>query len=146
MLSAQELLRIAQVLRIVRGVKQWREKCASVVSVLDRRFQGLLTNKFLEDAINGAIISEDEISDKASPALSEIRRKIKNAEQRARDVLNKIIRSASYKKYLQDAIITTRDGRYVVPVKAECRGSVNGLVHDTSSSGSTIFVEPMGVV
>ncbi len=146
MLSAPELLRIAEVLRVVRGVKQWRDKCASVESVLDRRFQGLLTNKFLEDAITGAIISEDEISDKASPALSEIRRKIKNAEQKARDVLNKIIRSASYKKYLQDAIITTRDGRYVVPVKAECRGSVSGLVHDTSSSGSTIFVEPMGVV
>lgn len=146
MLSMSELLNIAEVLRIVRGVRQWREKCASVSSVLDPQFQGLVPNKFLEDAITGAIISEDEMSDKASPALGDIRRKIKNSSQKARDVLNKIIHSPSYKKYLQDAIVTMRDGRYVVPVKAECRGNVSGLVHDTSSSGSTIFVEPMGVV
>ncbi|MCQ4114645.1 endonuclease MutS2 [Ruminococcus sp. zg-921] len=146
MLSMSELLRVAEVLRIVRGVRQWREKCASVQSVLDNRFQALIPNKYLEDEITGAIISEDEMSDKASPALSEIRRKIKNASQKARDVLNKIVHSATYKKYLQDAIVTMRDGRYVVPVKAECRGSISGLVHDTSASGSTIFVEPMGVV
>ncbi|MCQ4022317.1 endonuclease MutS2 [Ruminococcus sp. zg-924] len=146
MLSMSELLRVAEVLRIVRGVRQWREKCASVQSVLDNRFQALIPNKYLEDEITGAIISDDEMSDKASPALSEIRRKIKNASQKARDVLNKIVHSATYKKYLQDAIVTMRDGRYVVPVKAECRGSISGLVHDTSASGSTIFVEPMGVV
>ncbi len=146
MLSMSELLRIAEVLRIVRGVRQWREKCASVQSVLDSRFQSLVPNKYLEDAITGAIISEDEMSDKASPALSEIRRKIKSSSQKARDALNKIIHSATYKKYLQDSIVTMRDGRYVVPVKAEFRGSISGLVHDTSASGSTIFVEPMGVV
>lgn len=146
MLSMGELLNIAEVLRIVRAVKQWREKCASVSSVLDGQFQRLIPNKFLEDEITGAIISDEEMSDKASPALSDIRRKIKNASQKARDVLNKIIHSPAYKKSLQDAIVTMRDGRYVVPVKAECRGNVSGLVHDTSSSGSTIFVEPMGVV
>lgn len=146
MLSMSELLRIAEVLRIVRGVRQWREKCASVESVLDRRFQLLVPNKYLEDSITSAIISEEEMSDKASPALSDIRRKIKITSQKARDALNKIIHSATYKKYLQDSIVTMRDGRYVVPVKAECRGSISGLVHDTSASGSTIFVEPMGVV
>lgn len=146
MLSMGELLRIAEVLRIVRGVRQWREKCASVESVLDRRFQSLVPNKYLEDSITSAIISEEEMSDKASPALSDIRRKIKITSQKARDALNKIIHSATYKKYLQDSIVTMRDGRYVVPVKAECRGSISGLVHDTSASGSTIFVEPMGVV
>ncbi len=146
MLSMGELLRIAEVLRIVRGVRQWREKCASVESVLDRRFQSLVPNKYLEDSITSAIISEEEMSDKASPALSDIRRKIKITSQKARDALNRIIHSATYKKYLQDSIVTMRDGRYVVPVKAECRGSISGLVHDTSASGSTIFVEPMGVV
>lgn len=146
MLSMGELLRIAEVLRIVRGVRQWREKCTSVESILDRRFQSLVPNKYLEDSITSAIISEEEMSDKASPALSDIRRKIKITSQKARDALNKIIHSATYKKYLQDSIVTMRDGRYVVPVKAECRGSISGLVHDTSASGSTIFVEPMGVV
>ena len=146
MLSMGELLRIAEVLRIVRGVRQWREKCASVDSVLDRSFQSLVPNKYLEDSITSAIISEEEMSDKASTALSDIRRKIKITSQKARDALNRIIHSATYKKYLQDSIVTMRDGRYVVPVKAECRGSISGLVHDTSASGSTIFVEPMGVV
>lgn len=146
MLSMSELLNVAEVLRIVRGVKQWRDKSSAVPCVLDAKFQALIPNRHLEDTITGAIISGEEISDKASPALSDIRRKIKNSTQKARDVLNKIIHSPSYKKYLQDAIVTMRDGRYVVPVKAECRGNVSGLVHDTSSSGSTIFIEPMGVV
>ncbi len=145
-LSTTELLKIAELLRVVRGVKQWRENCAGTESVLDSKFSGLIPNKFLEEAISGAIISEDEISDKASPTLSDIRRKMKNASLKARDILNNLIHSSSYKKYLQDAIVTIRDGRYVVPVKAECRSNVSGLVHDTSASGSTIFIEPMGVV
>lgn len=146
MLSMGDLLNIAEVLRVVRSVKQWREKSASVQSVLDNYFEQLTPNKFLEDGITNAIISEEEMSDNASPTLGDIRRKIKNSSQKTKDVLNKIIRSQSYKKYLQDAIITMRDGRYVVPVKAECKGNINGLVHDTSASGSTIFVEPIGVV
>ena len=105
-----------------------------------------MSNKFLEEKITTAIISEDEISDKASSTLADIRRKIRTASSKAREVLDKIIHSTQYLKYLQDAIVTQRDGRYVVPVRSECRGSVPGLVHDTSASGATVFIEPMGVV
>ncbi len=146
MLTTIELLRIAQVLRIIRGVKQWQIKSQSTHTTLDPLFSGLVTNKFLEDKINSCIISEEEIADDASPALSDIRRKIRTATSKAREILDKIIHSSTYQKYLQDAIVTQRDGRYVVPVKAECRANVPGLVHDTSASGQTVFVEPMGVV
>ena len=105
-----------------------------------------MPNKFLEEKINDAIIAEDEISDKASPTLSDIRRKIRTASSKAREVLDKIVRSSNYSKFLQDKVITQRDGRFVVPVRAECRGSIPGLVHDTSGSGQTVFIEPMGVV
>ncbi len=146
MLTMRELLRIAEVLRVIRGVKQWQSKCASSENSLNQLFGGLVANKFLEDKITSAIINEEELYDTASPALSDIRRKIRTATSKARETLDKIIHSSTYKKYLQDAIVTQRDGRYVVPVKAECRGNVPGLVHDTSSSGQTVFIEPMGVV
>ena len=146
LLNIKELLKIAEVLRIIRGVKSWQAKCENTSTSLDILFQGLVVNKFLEDKIRSCIISDDEISDNASPALADIRRKIKNAASKARQVLEKIVHSSTYQKYLQDAIITQRDGRYVVPVKAECRGNIPGLVHDTSSSGQTLFIEPMGVV
>lgn len=145
-LTPRELLRIAETLRIIRGVKQWRSRCESAQTSLDFLFQGLTANKFLEDKIHNAILSEEEIADTASPALSDIRRKIRTASSKAREVLDKIVRSSTYQKYLRDSIVTQRDGRYVVPVKAECRGNVPGLVHDTSSSGQTVFIEPMGVV
>lgn len=145
-LSASELLKIARTLRVIRMVKEWHSKFASVENSLDFYFSGLVSNKFLEDKINTAIISEDEISDKASHALSDIRRKIRTASSKARETLDRIIHSSSYVKYLQEAIVTQRDGRYVVPVKSECRNNVPGLVHDTSSSGQTVFIEPMGVV
>ncbi|MBQ1507247.1 MAG: endonuclease MutS2, partial [Ruminococcus sp.] len=145
-LSAAELLRIANTLRIIRTVKEWRSRSGSAESSLDIFFSGLVSNKYLEEKITSAIISEDEISDKASPALSDIRRKIRTASSKARETLDKIVHSSAYIKYLQEAIVTQRDGRYVVPVKAECRGNVPGLVHDTSSSGQTVFIEPMGVV
>ncbi len=145
-LTTIELLRIAQSLRIIRGIKEWRSKSASVETSLDNHFESLSTNKFLEEKINTCIIGEEELSDNASSTLYDIRRKIRVAQSKAREVLDKIIHSSTYQKYLQDAIVTQRDGRYVVPVKAECRGSVAGLVHDTSSSGSTVFIEPMGVV
>ena len=115
-------------------------------TTLDGYFSGLVSNKFLEEKITNAIISEDEISDKASSTLADIRRKIRTASSKAREVLDKIIHSTQYLKYLQDAIVTQRDGRYVVPVRSECRGNVPGLVHDTSASGATVFIEPMGVV
>ena len=145
-LSTSELLKIARTLHVIRTVKEWHSKFASVENSLDIYFSGLVSNKFLEDKITTAIISEDEISDKASPALSDIRRKIRTASSKAREVLDKIIHSSSYVKYLQEAIVTQRDGRYVVPVRSECRNNVPGLVHDTSSSGQTVFIEPMGVV
>ena len=145
-LTAGELLRIADTLRIIRTVKEWQSRCSSVETTLDSYFSGLISNKYLEEKITSAIISEDEISDKASSTLSDIRRKIRTASSKAREVLDKIIHSSKYIKYLQDTIVTQRDGRYVVPVRAECRNNVPGLVHDTSSSGQTVFIEPMGVV
>lgn len=145
-LSTTELLKIAQALRVVRGIKEWRSKSASIKTALDNHFESLSSNKFLEEKINTCIIGEEELSDNASTTLYDIRRKIRVAQSKAREVLDKIIHSSTYQKYLQDAIVTQRDGRYVVPVKAECRGNVAGLVHDTSASGSTVFIEPMGVV
>ena len=145
-LSTGELLSIARTMHVIRTVREWHSRCASVETALDGYFSGLVSNKYLEERITTAIISEDEISDKASPALSDIRRKIRTASSKARETLDKIIHSSKYIKYLQDAIVTQRDGRYVVPVKSECRNNVPGLVHDTSASGQTVFIEPMGVV
>ena len=145
-LSTVELIKIAQALRVIRGIKEWRNKSASVKTAIDNHFESLSANKFLEEKINTCIIGEEELSDNASPTLYDIRRKIRVAQSKAREVLDKIIHSSTYQKYLQDAIVTQRDGRYVVPVKSECRSNVAGLVHDTSASGSTVFIEPMGVV
>ena len=145
-LTPSELLRIAETLRIIRSLREWRNKSAGVETSLDGIFSSLCANKFLEDKITSCIISEEEFSDNASPVLYDIRRKIRTASSKAREVLDKIIHSTNFQKYLQDSIVTQRDGRYVVPVKAECRGNVPGLVHDSSSSGATVFIEPMGVV
>ncbi len=146
LLSTKELLGIGELLRITRGVRQWKNHSASVDTSLDLLFSRLSENKHLEERISSCILSEEEIADNASPELYDIRRKMRIAASKARETLEKIIRSTSYQKYLQDAIITQRSGRFVVPVKAECRGQVPGLVHDTSSSGATVFIEPMGVV
>lgn len=145
-LNMAELLRIAGVLRTLRGITEWRSKSEGVKSSLDWRFEALMPNKYLEDRIFNAIVSEEEIADAASPELAAIRRKIRAASSRAREQLDKLIHSPAYQKYLQDPIVTMRGGRFVVPVKTECRGEIPGLVHDTSSSGATVFVEPMGVV
>ncbi|MCG4610574.1 endonuclease MutS2 [Anaeromassilibacillus senegalensis] len=145
-LNMTELLRIATALRTLRGIVDWRSKSEGVKSILDDRFDAIMPNKYLEDRINHAILSEEEMADNASPQLATIRRKIRSASSRAREQLEKMVRSPVTQKYLQDPIITMRDGRFVVPVKAECRGDVPGLVHDTSSSGATVFVEPMAVV
>ncbi|WP_444660219.1 endonuclease MutS2 [Caproiciproducens sp. R2] len=145
-LNMAELLRIAGVLRTLRGIVDWRAKSAGVKSCLDWRFDSLMPNKYLEDRIYGAILSEEEMSDNASVQLASIRRKIRSASSRVREQLDKMIRSPLYQKYLQDPIVTLRGGRFVVPVKAEFRGEIAGLVHDTSASGATVFVEPMGVV
>lgn len=145
-LTMGELLKVAETLRVIRGLKQWRDKSSGVETVLDNFFNVLTPNKFLEEKIFTSIVSDEEMSDSASPTLSAIRRKIKQTSAKAREVLDKMIRSQSYQKYLQEPIVTMRDGRYVVPVKSECRGEVAGLVHDTSSSGATVFIEPMATV
>lgn len=145
-LTMGELLKVAEALRVIRGLKQWRDKSAGIETVLDTYFNTLTPNKFLEEKIFTSIISEEEMSDLASVALSAIRKKIKQTSSKAREVLDKMVRSQAYQKYLQDPIVTIRDGRFVVPVKSECRGEIPGLVHDTSSSGATVFVEPMGAV
>lgn len=145
-MSTSELLHIAEVLRIIRSLKEWRSKSASVQTSLNLLFDRLCPNKYLEEKITSAILSPEEIADNASSALYDIRRKKRMAASKARDILDKIVHSSTYQKYLQDAIITQRSGRFVVPVKSECRSSIPGLVHDTSSSGATVFVEPMGVV
>ena len=145
-LNTSELLSIARALRVIKGVRDWHAHCAGVSTSLDGYFRALYTNPNLSDRITTCIIGADEISDGASRELGEIRRKMRIAASKAREVLEKIIRSSTYQKYLQEAIITQRDGRYVVPVKQEFRSQVAGLVHDTSSSGSTVFIEPMGVV
>ena len=146
MLSLAELLRVAGTLRAIRSLAQWRQHCEGVTTCLDDRFEVLSPNKHLEEAITTAILSEDEVSDHASPALADIRRKMRAASARVREQLDKMIRTPATQKLLQEPIVTIRDGRFVVPVKAEHRGEVPGLVHDTSSSGATVFIEPMGVV
>ncbi len=145
-LSMRELLDVAELLRCIRSVVQWRSTNAGVPVCLDVLFDALTPNKFLEDSITTAIISEEEMADNASPELYDIRRKIRVQQSKVRESLEKIVRSAKYKDILQESIITMRNGRYVLPVKSEQRGSMPGLVHDTSSSGATVFVEPMSVV
>ena len=115
-------------------------------TAIDSLFYALRANKFLEDKILNAIVGEDEIADSASPDLATIRRQMRAAAARARDALQKIISSPSYAKALQEPIITMRSDRYVVPVKADHKGAVPGLVHDISASGMTVFVEPMAAV
>ena len=145
-LNAKELLDIGGVLRVIRTLSQWRASNAGVQTALDPLFNALVPNKFLESSIFNAIISEEEISDNASPTLKDIRRKIRIQESRVREQLDKFSRSQNYSKYLQENIITQRNGRYVVPVKSEHRSEIPGLVHDTSASGATVFIEPMAVV
>lgn len=144
-LSAGELLRIARVLRCARNVKNYAEIDA-LSSVLDVYFHELTTNKYLEDKIETAILSEEEIADAASSELADIRRHIRIQSSKIREALQKVISSPTYAKYLQEAIITIRSDRFVVPVKSEFKNAIPGLVHDVSSSGSTVFIEPMQAV
>ena len=147
-LNTRELLDIAGVLRCARRVKDyWNDDIVSDKrTAIDHLFRSLKGNRFLEEKIFTAILEEDEIADNASPELADIRRHKRVAAAKGRQILQKIISSQTFSKVLQEAIITQRDGRFVVPVKSEFRSSMPGLVHDVSSSGATIFVEPMGVV
>ena len=146
MLNTRELLDIAGVLTASRRVADYDAQRQGEETVLDRLFTSLHTNKYLEEQIRSAILDEETIADTASSELADIRRKMRLAASKGRQILQRIISSPSYAKVLQEALITQRDGRFVVPVKAECKGSLPGLVHDVSSSGATLFVEPMGVV
>ena len=144
-LQPKELLRIAGILRCARSIKGYVAEDEKI-TVLDALFNALSPNKYLEDKIFGAILSEEEIADNASPALADIRRHMRIQAGKIRDSLQKVISSPAYSKFLREPIITIRQGRYVVPVKSECKNDVPGLVHDVSATGSTYFVEPMSAV
>ena len=145
-LSPRELLDVARVLRAIETIERWHDQLEGEPTSLEGLLSSVIALPTLYRGITTAILSEEEISDRASPELADIRRKIRQAGAKAREVLDKMVRSATYQKYLQENIITQRDGRFVVPVKIEYRGEVKGLVHDTSGSGSTVFIEPMAVV
>lgn len=144
-LQPKELLEIAGLLRATRTIKGFVSEDEEK-NVLTPLFACLSPNKYLEDRISGAILSEDEIADTASTELSDIRRHMRIQSGKIRDSLQKVISSPAYSKYLREPIITIRQGRYVVPVKSECRNDVPGLVHDVSATGSTYFIEPMSAV
>ena len=146
MLSPSELLDCANVLRTVRGAVEYYKTDRKYETSLDEYFERLQPDRTLERDITSAIISEEMIADDASADLSDIRRKIKNANNRIRQTLQKYVQGEAYSKYLQENIITLRNGRYVIPVKAEYKNEIKGLVHDTSSSGATLFIEPMAAV
>ena len=146
-LSLPEFLEIERFLKALREMKDFRsnyegEKATS----LDPLFESLMPNIRLEEKIGYTVVSEDEVSDTASPELASIRRKIRNSQTKVKEQLDHMIHSPTYQKYLQEPIVTMRDGRYCVPVKAEYRSEIKGMVHDTSGSGATIFIEPAGVV
>ena len=145
-LNTRELLDIARVLQCARLVKGYLADDSVGKTSIDYLFSALHANRFLEEKITGSIVGEDEIADAASSDLANIRRQMRAAAARAREALQKIISSPSYAKVLQEPIITLRSDRYVVPVKAEHKGAINGLVHDISASGATLFVEPMAAV
>lgn len=144
------LLKISDILRVSRGLKRFfkeiKEQEETLYPTIQNMIEDLTINKSIEDEINNAIISENEISDNASSELRSIRKRIVSKNDAVKSKLNSIINSQTQKKYLQDSIVTMREGRYVVPVKQENRGSVPGIVHDMSSSGATVFVEPIAVV
>ncbi len=144
-LRPRELLDIAGTLRCARKVKDYLAD-EDKENVLSPLFAVLRPNKFLEESIFNAIISEEEIADGASPELADIRRHMRQQTARIKETLQKTISSPAYSKFLREPIITIRQGRYVVPVKAECKNDIPGLVHDVSATGSTFFIEPMSAV
>lgn len=141
-LNIPELLSVGTALKIARNlVYYFDEPC-----ILEKYYGQIEYSRETENSITNAIISEDEVADSASAELSAIRRRISETHAKIREHLNSMIHSAKYKKYLQESIVTIRDGRYVVPVKSEYKPEVPGIVHDMSSTGSTFFIEPNAVV
>ena len=145
-LNIPELIRIVDLLYAARRAKEYFNADAAESTALDQIFLSIHGNRFLEDKIRRCISDENTVADAASPELADIRRHMRAALAKSRQILQKIISSPSYSKVLQDNIITQRDGRFVVPVKADQKGNLPGLIHDVSSTGATVFVEPMGVV
>ena len=146
MLNPKDLMSVSRLLYVARRIKAYLESGGDGLEILSGHASALYPVKSLEDSINRAILSETEIADDASGELSSIRRKMKNLNGKIKESLNSMIRSETYKKYLQDPIVTIRSDRYVIPVRAEYRGEIAGIVHDSSSSGATLFIEPMSVV
>lgn len=145
-ISLRDLLDIAVMLRQISGLSKWYSTCENVETELDYLFSRLSPNDWLLEKLERSIISDTEISDAASPELAAIRRKINRAELQLRETLDKMVKNKTTQQYLQETNVTIRDGRFVLPVKTEYRGQVSGLVHDTSATGQTIFIEPMAVV
>lgn len=146
LLNPTDLLSVSGVMHVARRIKSYLADAGSDAEILHGLGDGIITAKPLEDSINSAIISETEIADDASADLMQIRRKIKTLNAKIRESLDNMIRSETYKKYLQDPIVTIRSDRYVLPVKSEYRAEIAGIVHDTSRGGGTLFIEPMSVV
>ena len=144
-LSLKELLDVSKTLTQTEALLSWRRQLEGDFK-LDYLFECLFDNRHLNDRITSSILSEEDISDNASPELASIRKKIANAGSKIRESLDKIIKSSDSKDYLQESLVTLRDGRYVLPVKSEHKSKVSGLVHSTSASGQTYFIEPLAVV
>ena len=145
-LSMGDLLSVGSTLRTIRAIDEWYSSCEGVDTTLAPYFDSLSPQKYLEDRIFTSILSEDRMADDASPTLKDIRRALHRQENQIRNKLDHIIHSPNYTTVLQDAIVTVRNGRYVVPVKREHRSELAGIVQDTSDSGATVFVEPISVV
>ncbi|MCL2108903.1 MAG: endonuclease MutS2 [Oscillospiraceae bacterium] len=145
-LSLRELLDVCAVLKNIGGLVSWYSQCSGVENSLAGDFQMLTPNKVLADKIDNCIMSDEELSDNASPELARIRKAIIRQGQNIREQLERLVKNADKQKFLQESIITLRDGRYVVPVRIEHKSEISGLVHDTSASGQTLFIEPMAVV
>lgn len=145
-LSMGELLEIAATLRNFQGLHQWYGMSAHEMLPTDDLFYALAPQPYLEQQITDSILSADEMADTASITLRDLRRKIRQTEDSIRSKLDNIIKNSTTNKFLQDAVVSLRNGRYVVPVRAEYRGEVGGVIHDVSSTGATIFVEPTAVV
>ncbi len=150
-LSCGELLNIGRCLKAIRAAREQlaaprKEDDSESFALLQNLAAGLMTHRSVEEEIQRCILSEDEVFDGASPALARIRRSMRQANERVRARLNDMIHSSTYAKYLQEPLVTIRNGRFVIPVKQEFRQNVPGLIHDQSGSGATLFIEPSAVV
>lgn len=145
-LSIKELIEIRRVLAQTDVLCKWYDQLEDKETVLGYMFESLFPQTFLLKRLNESIIDENTLSDDASPELRSIRKRIARSQLSIRESLDKMIRSSEGKKYMQESIVTIRDGRFVIPVKREFKANVSGLVHDISSTGSTLFIEPMSVV